>query len=454
MSYEPPAHGFRTFVIVWFMQSISVFGSALTLFAVSIWLAQVLYPDPSQKSQLALAVSAISLAHALPMIIAMPFAGAWADRHDRKTTMMVMDFLNGCLSALLLLLILSDTQRLWAVFAVVSVASLASTFHVLAFDTSYAMLVSEKQLPGANGMMQAMSELSGIIAPALAAVIISLPVLARQGSISGSLGAALARLSNGMPLAIGIDAVTFFLAAATLIFLFIPSPKRLELAAGGPKPRASVWADAKVGLRFIIVRRSLLWLLIAFSLANLLGTPLLVFQPLLAKFNLAADWAAHNFRFETALAAMNSFASLGGVVGGVTVSIWGGLKTRRIHGVLVPMAVAAVAEIVLGLSSWFYLSVAMLFVVGVTITVMNAHAQSIWQTQTPREMQGRVFAVRRLISRITWPLGIMMAGWIAGILNAGTVLAVLGSIFLVVTILQFFNRTLLRVEDTSLQAVD
>lgn len=42
--YQPPPNGWRTFLIVWATQSISVFGSDLTFFALSIWLTQTLYP--------------------------------------------------------------------------------------------------------------------------------------------------------------------------------------------------------------------------------------------------------------------------------------------------------------------------------------------------------------------------------------------------------------------------
>lgn len=63
--YEPPADGWRTFVVVWFTQPLSLFGSALTFFAVNIWLTQTLYPRPEQREELAFALSALSLATAL-----------------------------------------------------------------------------------------------------------------------------------------------------------------------------------------------------------------------------------------------------------------------------------------------------------------------------------------------------------------------------------------------------
>ncbi len=103
--------------------------------------------------------------------------------------------------------------------------------------------------------------------------------------------------------------------------------------------------------------------------------------------------------------------------------------------------------IVLGASAWLYLTVAMAFLVSGMIPIMNAHSQAIWQTQTPRELQGRVFAVRRLIAQCTWPLSTAMAGLVGGLFNPGTVVAILGGILVVFCVGQMFNPYLLRVED-------
>ena len=66
MTYQPPPNGWRTFLIVWATQSVSVFGSALTFFAITIWLTQTMYPLPEQKPELAIALSLVSLAGGLP----------------------------------------------------------------------------------------------------------------------------------------------------------------------------------------------------------------------------------------------------------------------------------------------------------------------------------------------------------------------------------------------------
>ena len=357
-SYQPPPNGWRTFLIIWGTQSASVFGSAMTLFAMNIWLTQTLYPRPDQKPQLAAALAAINLAFAIPVVFGAPLAGAWADRHDRKRTMMVADFCNGALSLILAALVLSGSLQLWMLLVIIALMAFLSAFHGAAFDTSYAMLVTEERLPRANGMMQTMWALSGILAPAVAATLIALPALARNGTLTGPLSARLGSLSNGAALPILVDAVTFFLAAVTLIFLFVPSPKRTDLVGADGQVKKSVWADIKIGGLYIWQRRPLLWLLGTFAVANLCSGPLGVVQPLLVKFNLAASWRGLGFQYETALALLGTVTAIGGVVGGIFITAWGGLKARRVYGVVVPLIIAGVAQVAFGLSHWLYFSAA------------------------------------------------------------------------------------------------
>lgn len=445
MTYEPPRNGFRTFVIIWITQSISVFGSALTFFAINIWLVQVLYPRPEQKPELAFALSALGLAFGLPQIFSAPLAGAWADRHDRKRTMIVVDGLSGLVSLLLIALILAQALNLWVLLGLMVIFAVCNAFHGSAFDTSYAMLVSEQQLPRANGMMQTIWSLSAILSPAIAAGIISLPALARQGVLGGALGAALARLSDGTALAIAIDAVTFLLAAGALLFLHVPSPVRTDLGEG--KPPKSFWADVREGGLYIWHRRPLLWLLGTFTFINFTGATVAVFETLLLRFNLQPDWSARSFTFETALALLSSVAGIGGVVGGVVISAWGGLKRRRIYGVLLPMIVTGACQIVFGFSPFLFLTAAMAGVITGMIPFMNAHSQAIWQTQTPRELQGRVFSVRRLIAQFSAPMGTLIAGLTGGLFNPGSVMIVMGLAVVIFCVAQLFNPYLLRVED-------
>jgi MFS transporter, DHA3 family, macrolide efflux protein len=447
MTYQAPKNGFRTFVILWATQSVSVFGSALTFFAMGIYLPQTLYPAPEQQPQLAFALSAMALCRMLPTVFVAPLAGAWADRHDRKRTMITADLSNGLLTVILMLLMATGSLQMTALLTLTVLMAFCDAFHNASFDTSYAMLVPDEQLPRANGMMQSIWSLAGILSPALAATIIALPVIARQGALGGALGRLLGQLSSGASLAIGIDAATFFCSATVLLFLTIPSPRRQDLGAPGAQPGKSIWADIREGAVYIFHRPPLLWLLGTFAAGNLLSSPIGVFQPLLVKFNLAADWGARGFTFETALAMLGTATGVGGLAAGLAISAWGGLKRHRVFGVLVPMLVAGAVQTVFGLSASLYVSVGTIFVLQGMLPLMNAHSQTIWQTQTPRELQGRVFSVRRLIAQCTGPLGTALAGLTGGAFNPGTVVAVMGAILGLFCLAQLFNPQMLRVED-------
>ena len=445
-SYQPPANGFRTFLIVWVTQSVSLFGSALTFFAINIWLTQTLYPNPDQKPMLAAALSATGLVWTLANVIFAPIAGAWADRHDRKRTMMLMDFLNGCLSVFLAFLIFTGSLQLWILLIGMTINAITAAFHYSAFDTSYVMIVPEKRLPRANGMMQTMYSLSNILSPALAATLIAIPALLRQGGSTGAIGSLVAGLSDGTVLAISVDAVTFFIASATLLFLTIPSPRHVETKDAKGAKKTNLWADVKEGALYIWQRRPLLWLLGTFTIANLVGS-MLVLQPMIIKFNLAADWSARGFSLESALALLTSVGGVGGVMGGILISGWGGLKHKRVYGVIVPLIVSGLAMAVFGFSPWLYLSAAAAALFEGMIPFMNAHSQTIWQIQTPRELQGRVFAVRRLIAQCSAPLGTVLAGVFGGLFNPGVVIAIMGIIMAVFCLAQLVNPYLLKVED-------
>jgi MFS family permease len=445
--YTPPPNGFRTFLIVWVTQAFSVFGSALTFFSMTIWITTVLYPREDQKPELAGALALESLCFALPTVFLAPIAGAWADRHDRKRTMMVADFLNSGLSLLLLTLIATNILQLWMLLTIIVLFSTLGTFHGAAFDTSYAMLVPKEQLPRANGMMQTVWSLSGILSPVVAANIIALPVILQGTGWDFPLAGAIAGLKDGTVLAIGFDVITFLIAGTVISLLYIPSPKRTDMIIEGGKKKKSIWADVKEGALYIWHRKPMLWLLGTFTVANFAGSPIGVMQPLLVRFNLAPSWQSQGLQFEQALGFLASAAGVGGLVGGLFISSWGGLKKRRVYGVIVPMIIGGLAQIAFGLSPILYLSMATIFVVDAMIPILNAHSQSIWQTQTPHELQGRVFSVRRVIAQFSWPLSTAIAGVAGGLFNPGVVVAVLGGILVVFCVAQLFNPYLLRVED-------
>src|SRR5260370_23719604 len=106
---------------------------------------------------------------------------------------------NGLTTLLTFILMLSGSLQLWMLVTIGVLAAAAGAFHYAAFDASYAMLVPDRLLPRANGMMQTTWSLSGIISPALAAFIIALPALLPQALRTA---APIAGMANGTPLVI------------------------------------------------------------------------------------------------------------------------------------------------------------------------------------------------------------------------------------------------------------
>jgi len=191
----------------------------------------------------------------------------------------------------------------------------------------------------------------------------------------------------------------------------------------------------------------MLWLLGTFTLANFVFSPLWVFFPLLVKFNLAADWTARGLTIESALATLSTINSLGGITGGVLISAWGGLKRRRVYMVLGGIMAVGGLVALIGLSESFLLVGIFSFLTAFVLPITNAHSQAIWQSITPRELQGRVFAVRRVIAQCAGPVSTALAGFLGGAFNPGTVLAVMNLVLVIFMIFQFFNPIFLKVED-------
>src|ERR1700748_3017349 len=73
----------RSFFIIWSGQICSRAGSALTAFALSVWVYQRL----GSITKFAL----VSLCYALPVVLVTPFAGALVDRWNRRRAMLVGD---------------------------------------------------------------------------------------------------------------------------------------------------------------------------------------------------------------------------------------------------------------------------------------------------------------------------------------------------------------------------
>lgn len=435
-----PSSGWKTFLALWASQSVSRVGSAVAYFALIIYLAQTLYPAESQKPQLALATGAVFIIATSLAVILAPITGSIADRHDRRRVMLLCDVLSGAVTLGVAALMLTTAVPLWVLLLYVVVTQALDITHEAAFETSYAMLLPDDDLTRANGMMQTTRTFSGLIGPTLATLLIGLPaLLAREGS-----GGWLASLRDGVPFALLVDGVSFLAAAAVLTRLSIPSPPPAEDHGGAA---ANVKADTRLGWTYLLQRPPLLHLLVTFAVLNLALAAVPSYQVLLTRFTLAPDLQERGVSFAAALALIQTVTSAGMFLGGLTISAWGGLRRQKVLGIFVPIGLMGLGLVGLGLSGHLYVTAAAFALTVFLMPVASAHSNGIWQAQVPREMQGRVFAVRRLIARFTAPLGMAAISALATALPPAPVIAVFGAFVALLAAVQLLNPSVRRVED-------
>jgi hypothetical protein len=119
---------------------------------------------------------------------------------------------------------------------------------------------------------------------------------------------------------------------------------------------------------------------------------------------------------QVALGGVQAILGVGGVVGGLLLSVWGGPK-RRVHGVLLGMTLSSVlGELVLGLGNGPLVWGIGAFFSSFFIPIINGSNQAIWQAKVAPDVQGRVFSARRLIAQLSWPLATLLAGPMADFL--------------------------------------
>ena len=367
----------RAFTLVCTGQTFSLLGTGMTGFAFVIWA----YLQTGQVTTLALA----AFARFAPTVILSPLAGALVDRWNRKLTMMLSDLAAGVATIVLLLLYLPRALQVWHWYVAGAFQGAFDAFQWPAYSAAISTMIPKSQYGRASGMLSVAQSVSGVFSPIFAAALL------------GIFG-----VGAGLPVIMGIDIVTFVIAVSILLAVHIPNPAASET---GKKARGSLLSESAYGFRYIAARRSLLGLQLVFFLVNFLFP--LGFT-VLAPMILSRTGNAY-----VILGIVNSAAAVGGVAGGLALSLWGGPK-RRVHGVLGGMALAGVlGSLLMGLGREVAVWSIAAFCSSFILPIINGSNQAIWQAKVAPDVQGKVFAARRLIAQVTAPAAIVIAGPLA-----------------------------------------
>jgi MFS transporter, DHA3 family, macrolide efflux protein len=375
--------GMRAFWLLAIGQFISLTGSAMTQFALSIWLFQ-------QTGQVT-PIGVVGVASALPIFLS-PFIGPLVDRWNRKLTMMISDLGAGVVTIALFLLYSTGNLQVWHLAVGAFISSLCGMFQWPAYSAAISVMVSKEQYTRANALQGLAENAATILAPSLAGALLAGLILGGQQLIP----------AIGVSGIILIDIFTFTAAIGALLLIHVPEPER---SAAGEESRRSFRSELTFGFNYILQRPSLLGLQLVFLFGNLFTT--------IAFTLLTPMILSRSGNSEQTLGLVNSIIGIGGIIGTILLTAHGGPK-RRVNGVLGGWILSSLTGFVLfGLGQVALVWGGAALVSNIINPVINSSNQAIWQSKVPPDVQGKVFTIRRFIAWLANPVGAFLAGPLA-----------------------------------------
>ena len=395
------------FFIIFGGQAFSLFGSRLVQFALVWWLTKT----SGSASVLAFA----SIMAILPQVLFGPFAGTLIDRWNRRIVLMVSDGVIALAIVVLALLYAQGSVQIWHIYTVMFIRSVGGAFQWPAMQASTTLMVSKKYLSRVSGLNQTIQGLANIIAPPLGALLIEL--LPIQSILA-------------------IDVSTAILAIGPLFFIQIPRLLRSDTI----DDKSSVLTDLREGLRYLRDWKGVLMIMIMAMVINLLTNPAFSLTPILVTDHFSGGVLE--------FAWLQSASGIGMVLGGFTLSIWGGLK-RRVKTALLALILVGISITIIGLTpkTAFMVAVGAMFSFGFTNAISNGSFFAVLQATVPVEMQGRIFTL--VISGVMSmsPLGLAIAGPVADIFGVQIWFLIAGVAITLMGLTALFIPAIMQIED-------
>ncbi|GII00831.1 non-ribosomal peptide synthetase/MFS transporter [Planobispora takensis] len=359
-----PQPSMRRFALVASGQLVSITGSALTEFAIPIWI----YLTTGSLVRFAL----FSVLAIVPGMLVAPLAGVIVDRSERRRIMLIGDLCAGGTQLALGLLLWTGNLQTWHLYPLIVCLSIALTFQRLAYGSAIPQLVPKRYLGHANGITQMVNGTSQLIVP-----IIAVGLMATIG-LEGILI---------------IDVLSYVFAVTVILFVRFPSTMAW-------RRRESVTAEMVEGFRYSWGNRGFRSMLVFFAILNIFLSPLfLMTSPLVLSFATLDEVGTVAF-----------FSGLGVFLGGLSMTVWGGPRHRRMYGVLLCTLALAVSGTLIGLRPDLVMISAGAFGLGLWVSLLNGIYATIVQVKVPQRFHGRVFALNTLIAWSTMPFGFAVVG--------------------------------------------
>lgn len=325
----------------------------------------------------AMLVALGALLQRLPWLVFGLFAGALADRVDRRRMIMVADGLRSVVLALLGFIIITDSVNVTLVLAAMLMLGVAEVFVDSPLQTILPMVVNHDDLGLGNARL-AGGFLVGnqIVGPPLGAFLFAA-------------GMALPFLAHGLLVALSV-----------LLVAQIATPKGPTRDLGG----THVWRDIAEGVRWLIHHdavRTLALVIVAFNVTWGAAWSVLVLYAL-----------DHLHMSEIGFGLLSTATAIGGLLSTV---MYGRIERRFDLGTIMRgcLLLEVLSHLAFALTTSGYVAMVIMFVFGAYAFVWFAVSQTVRQRATPMELQGRVGSVYMVGVFGGMVVGQALGGWIA-----------------------------------------
>lgn len=359
----------RGYLTLWLTQMISGLGSAMTSYALVIW-------SYTQQGS-ALATALLMVCSYTPYVVCSIFAGALSDRWDKKHIMLTCDALAAGCTVAVLLLLKTESLRVWHLYVVNAITGLMNTVQQPASEVATTAMLPPKFYQKVGGLRYFSSSLQSILTPILATAVLGL---------------------WGMEAVIAIDLGSFVIAFAVLLWC-IPIPR---IAAEGRKE--SVLKSAAEGIRWLRSHIGIFHLMLFLAGINLVAS---MYNAAFPALMLSKPGAG-----ERAMGTVNAVIGLTTLTGSILASFLKAPRSR-VKAIWYCLMVSMCTEnffLAFGnnLPIWCFGA----FLGWILIPWMNANLDVINRLNIPVEIQGRVFAARNSFQFFTIPLGYFLGGFL------------------------------------------
>jgi len=408
----------RDFRLVFGGESISLLGDQFHFVALA-WLTL-------QLTGSGVALGTVLMAAAIPRAVFMLVGGAMSDRISPRSLMLASNAIRGVVVAVIAVLVLTGHAQLWQLYGLAVIFGVVDAFFHPALNTIVPMLVSERQLPPANALVQIIQQLSGLIGPALAGVLV-------------------AAVNTGP--AFAFDAASFAVATVTLLMVRGGRRTAPTAATAGQRanrePSAGLLANIGSGLAYAWrdpAVRSLILLVAALNFA--FTGPLLVGLPYVA-----------TTRFEGGAAAFGIIISAYGAGALAGALLAGSLRQVPRLGLitLVTAAAMGVGLALVGIAPSVILAVAAMSAMGLGAGFINVRVVAWLQARTPEAMRGRVMSVLLLGAISLAPISLAISGAIIDFGAVSLMFIVAGAIVVAAALAGLFAGVPARMTDEAAQ---